>query len=171
MLGFALDTAPLANRLATTFIPSTLFIMLSKYYLDDLMNEPAPLRLSFTLLGSCYLMRDLEDSKIQLDCRLCRFCGKIVAYEFRQLVPGFRQLRRLLCAPVFQCLQGFHIPHHRTQLSVCVDYRSKRVGPFRICSTVYAWVHNDSVLIINRLAASIFFSILFIVLSVRIIPY
>ena len=48
---------------------------------------------------------------------------------------------------------------------------SKRVGPFRICSTVYAWVHNDSVLIINLLAANIFFLTLFIVFSVRIIPY
>ena len=44
--------------------------MLSEYNLYDLMNELALLRLSFPLLGSRHLMRNLEDSEVQFDCRL-----------------------------------------------------------------------------------------------------
>lgn len=58
------------------------------------MNELEPHHLSFPLLGSRHLMRDLEDSEVQLDCRLCRFGREIVADERREFVSGFRQLRR-----------------------------------------------------------------------------
>ena len=58
------------------------------YYLDDFMNELEPHRLSFPLLGSRHLMRDLEDNEVQLNCRLSRFGGQVVADERREFVSG-----------------------------------------------------------------------------------
>lgn len=50
----------------------------------------------FPLLGSRHLLCDFQNGKIQLDCRLGRFCREVVADERGQLMSRLRQLGRLV---------------------------------------------------------------------------
>lgn len=55
----------------------------------------------FPLLGPRHLLCDFQNGKIQLDCRLGRFCREVVADERGQLMSRLRQLGRLFRAPSF----------------------------------------------------------------------
>lgn len=85
----------------------------------------------FPLLGSRHLMCDFQNGKIQLDCRLGRFCREVVADERGQLMSRLRQLGRLFRAPVLQRLPGLHILHHRPNLGVSFDDGQRRLNRSR----------------------------------------
>ena len=77
--------------------------------------------LLFLLPAPCHLVGDLQDGEIQLDRRLGRLGGEVVANQRGQPMSGLRELRSLFRAAVLQVLEGLHLTYHGTHLRVGLD--------------------------------------------------